>query len=182
MSSPVTPHEPSANRPVVISRAARRPTWVRRPPDGRRPPGLGTSKSPEDLRGAVFPPWSEAPAEGPTAVLTDAGAGAGTGLCAGAVACADLPAGTLFLADVPPFWRCCFAAFLASYSALRAARACSRFSFLDPVVGRDSRGGSAGTAACPAWGAPRTQAAATCARAASGDSCHDCCGCPPRWA
>lgn len=71
----------------------------------------------------------------------------------------------------PPLFRCSLAAFFCSYAALRAARSRSRFSFFDSLAGRVSRGGSAGTAACPAWGVLRTQAAATWARAASEGSC-----------
>ncbi|AOR33073.1 hypothetical protein BFF78_20190 [Streptomyces fodineus] len=99
------------------------------------------------------------------AVGTGAGAAAAIGAGAGA------GAGAVGVGFEVPFLRSCFAAFFCSYAALRAARSRSRFSFFDSVRGAVSRGGRAGTAAWPTRGWLRTQAAATCARAASEGSC-----------
>lgn len=132
---------------------------VAAPAAGAVPPAAGAVAALGDIverlwAGAWWPCWG-----GCGAAVVGAGAGAAVEAVA-----------------VPPRLRCSFSAFFCSYAALRAARSRSRFSFFDSPWDRVSRGGSDGTAAWPARGVLRTQAAATWARAASEGSGCVCCG------
>lgn len=170
MTRPATPQEPSAKAHVVINSAARTATCVRRPCAGSRPPGRGTSNpaSAAVRAGASDRDVVEAVVAGaPEAKDADVEADR-----AGSDGAVVLPR---------PCLRPSRSAFFCSYAALRTAflASCSalRRSFFDSPAGWSARGGRTGTAASPGGTLPgrtvRTQAAATCARAASEDCCWD---------